>query len=281
MVRSETVDHRTVNPSGGSVGFRINGSRLPASSQVVQLWGRLSSNQGVLEAMFRRKPQLRMAVLVTTLAWTVANALLCSSVQAVEAQPAPRKKALGNDGGKKTIEAKSMESKIEMKVSEPRFRKPEPELPDFTYWEVKVKYKNDSKEEIVLSPFVNIEVYDAANKPVENDVFIGAGFIGEDWMPSNEKEFLVIPPGKSREIRVNLGDNRSPGETIGWEFQQPGTYRIVVKYHHSRKAFAAKYFTDRFFFTNDALQRAKLPERMWNRAVEMERAVEVKLTIKP
>jgi hypothetical protein len=231
--------------------------------------------------MCRNKNQLRMAVLLTTLALTVVDTLRCPSVQADETKPAPRRNSTVEAGRNKTGAAKSMSPKIEMTVSEPRFRKPEPDLPDFTFWEVKVKYKNDSKKELVLSPYVGVQVFDAGNKPVENDVFIGAGFIGEDWMPTIEKEFLVIPPGKSREIRVNLADNRSPGGTIGWEFQKPGNYRIVVKYHHRRKDFANDYFNGRFFFTSSALQRAKLPERLWNRAVEMERTVEVKLMIEP
>jgi hypothetical protein len=111
-------------------------------------------------------------------------------------------------------------------------------------------------------------------------VFIRAGFTAEEWMAMVEKQFLIIPPGKSREVAVNLADNRSPGSTIGWEFKKSGTYRIVVTYNHSRKTFAADYVNDRFFFTDDALKKAKLPERLWNRAVEMERTVEVMLSIK-
>jgi hypothetical protein len=233
--------------------------------------------------MFLSKPQPVMAVIMTPLVLTVAAILACSSGQADEPKLTPSKIAPNDDGGKKASAATTKESnKIEMSVSEPQLRKPDPVLlPDFAYWELKALYKNQSKEEIVLSPFVSLKVYDADDKPVENDVFIAAGFTAEEWMPMVEKQFLVIPPGKSREVEVNLADNRSPGETIGWEFKKPGTYRIVVTYNHNRKSFAADYLNDRFFFTDDALKKAKLPERLWNRAVEMERSVEFKLKIKP
>lgn len=169
---------------------------------------------------------------------------------------------------------------IRMDVSAPQFRKPDPvNLPDFEYWEVKVRYKNEGKQEVVLSPFVTLKVFDAANKPVPHDVFIGAGFIGEAWMPMIEKQFLVIPPGKTGEILVNLGDNRSPGGTIGWQFKKAGTYKIVLTYEHSRVAFAKKYFNSSFFFSDDALEKAKLPQRLWNRAHEMERSVDIKLVV--
>ncbi|HEV3387299.1 MAG TPA: hypothetical protein VG097_20945 [Gemmata sp.] len=231
--------------------------------------------------MLLSKPKPGMAVLISPLVLTLAAILLCDSGQAEEPKLSPSKNAPVADGGDKTSAATPMEPKIEMTVSKPEIRKPDLDLPDFTFWELKVQYKNESKEEIVLSPFVSVKVYDAGDKPVENDVLIGAGVIGEDWMPMIEKQFFVIPPGKSREVVVNLADNRSPGRTIGWKFQKSGTYRIVVTYNHSRKAFAADYVNDRFFFTTDALQKAKLPGRLWNRAVEMERSVEVKLTVKP
>jgi len=170
---------------------------------------------------------------------------------------------------------------IRMEVSAPQYRKPDPVLlPDFEYWEVKVQYKNEGKQEVVLSPFVTLKVFDAANKPVLNDVFIGAGFVSEEWMTMVEKKFLVIPPGKTGEILVNLGDNRSPGGTIGWDFKRAETYSIVVTYQHSRQAFAKQYINRNFFFSDDALEKAKLPQRMWNRALEMERSVDTKLVVR-
>jgi hypothetical protein len=167
--------------------------------------------------------------------------------------------------------------KFKLEASAPQFQKPDPNLD--SYWEVKLQFKNESEEEIVLSPFIEIKVYND-NKPVKNDGYIGHGFIAEELMPFLEKKFLTIPSGKTGELLVNLGQNISPSGTIGWDFKKPGTYKVSLTYKYNKKAFTADYINDKYFFTDDALKKAKDTKRLWNRAVEAEQAVEVKLVVK-
>jgi len=181
----------------------------------------------------------------------------------------------------KNAEKKDEKPKFKMEASAPEIQKPEL-FPDSTYryWVVKLQFKNETEEEIVLSPFIGIKVFDSNKKPVERDGYLGHGIIGEEMMPFLEKRFLIIPSGKTSELPVDLGYNVSPGETIGWEFKKPGTYKVVLTYKHSKKAFTTDYINNKYFFTDDAIQKAKDPKRLWNRAVEAEQSVEVKLVVK-
>jgi hypothetical protein len=91
--------------------------------------------------MFLHKPELDMASLTTRLALTVAGILLCAAAQTDEPTQAPHKSVPVDGRADEASVAKPIEPKFEMKVSEPQFQKPDPvDLPDFTYWEVKVQY---------------------------------------------------------------------------------------------------------------------------------------------
>jgi hypothetical protein len=237
--------------------------------------------RGVIRMMFLKHLQLVAVLLSTVMAFVAGGYFVHSagthrpghSVGVGSLIPAA-------DEDKKPEPKTRLEPRITMTATSPNLRKPEPvDLPDFTYWEVKVEYKNESNQEIVLYPFINLKVFDSTNKPVPNDVFIAAGFTAENWMTEVEKQFLIIPPGKSGEILVNLADNRSAKDTIGWTFETPGVYKIELTHQFSRKGFAADCINDRFFFTDEALQKAKLPERLWNRALEMKKTVTVELKI--
>ena len=141
-----------------------------------------------------------------------------------------------------------------------------------------MQYKNESKDEIVLCPFVYIKVFDAANKKVPHDAYLGAGFAAEDHMDRTEKRFLVIPAGKTGDVLVNLGQNDMGHDFNGWDFKQPGVYKIELSYQFSRKTFMAN--SKQFFFSDAIAQKAKQPERLWNRAIETNRTVELKLEVK-
>ncbi len=168
-----------------------------------------------------------------------------------------------------------------MTASEPRLQRPEPELlPDFIYWEVTLRFKNEEMKEVVLCPFIHVKVLDAKKKELESDAYIGAGFVSEDLIDDIDRRIVVVPAGKTVELAVNLGNNDMGDHLVGWDFEQAGTYTVQLSYDYDRNAFQKTFFQAPFIVGKEKLDWARTPERNWNRAVEMKRTAEVKL-VKP
>ena len=172
--------------------------------------------------------------------------------------------------------------KIKITASAPTLRKVETD-PDSTCVTIKVQLKNEGKVEVVLSPWFNVKVADAANQPVKSDTFVGRGMFPEDFLQGVEKMFLTVGPGKSVELTVNLNDVSNELEVRGWKFKQPGTYKIELEYLFERKKFNADYGKYIFAKTpaddDEALVRFQKPERLWNRAVEVKQSVTVEVKV--
>lgn len=221
-----------------------------------------SLTDGVLNAMFFTKLKFAGAALVV-LACTLAGVLLYAATRPEPPkEPAPAVAALP----------------FTLKVSAPKFVRPDPvNLPDFSFWEVQVQYRNESKQELVLSPYLTARVFDATGKAVPSNVFLGRGILPEDIMEAIEKSFLVVPAGATRTVTLAL--NNIPGELTmeGWHFKLPGTYKLELNYGFTRKGFLAKH--ERCFFTEEDAKKADLPARLWNRAAEGTVKAEVTFTV--
>lgn len=238
--------------------------------------------KGVLQSMFLNKLKLPVAILLAVLTVGAGGLLVYAATRTPVIEPAPiAAPANEPEKDKKPAAKKQVDPKITMVASAPQFQRPDPEnLPDFSYWEVKVQFKNDGKEEAVLYPFLKVKVFDAAGKPVQRDAFIGRGLYPPNILDDEvEPKFLVVAPGKTKDIVVNLGYHNSALEAQGWHFKKPGTYKVEISYQFTRQGFEKEYYRAPIIIDDKDLQRAKQPQRLWNRAVEMQKTVTVEVKV--
>ena len=232
--------------------------------------------KGIVWKMIIQHVKPFAALLMTTI--VVVGFSIFPDFAAAQTRDNSDQDAKSNAEDKQPADKKPAEAKIKMFSSAPVLRRPEPvDLPDFSYWEVKIQYKNEGDEEVVIYPYVDIEVFDAAGESVEMDAFMGIGFRTDDWLTEHEKAFLVIAPGQTKKIVVDLSSYVRLVDGIGWDFETPGTYKLVMTYQFDRKRFEKDIAP---WLMEGEAEWAKNPERLWNRAEEMKRSVEVKLDIK-
>jgi hypothetical protein len=174
--------------------------------------------------------------------------------------------------------AEDKASPISITADEPKLKKPVEDL-DYRYWEVVLRIKNQSNNEIVLSPFVYVKVQNSARREVRPDAFIGAGFAGHELMDEIEKRFIVVPAGKTGEIAVNLANNDMGNYMNGWHFKTPGDYMIQLRCKFNRKEFADTFFKAPFAVEDKELQNLKRADRKWNQALEIDKTLSVVLKI--
>ena len=65
---------------------------------------------------------------------------------------------------------------------------------------------------------------------------------------------------------------------IGWDFKNPGVYKIDFTYQYTRKTFE-KDISEWLIGRDKLAKFVQQPERLWNRALEMEKTVSVDLKI--
>ncbi len=268
-------------PASAAPAALITSTLQSATSGVLSATVAVLTN-GVLKAMFLNKLKMGVVILLAALSVGAGGLLVYATTKSPAVEPIPiAAPAPVPDKEQKPAAKKPVNYKVTMTASAPQFQRPDPvNLPDFEYWEVKVQFKNEEKNEVVLYPFLKLNVFDVAGKPVPRDAFIGRGIYPPNILDNEvEPKFLVIAPGKTKDIVVNLGYHNSALEATGWHFKQPGTYKVEISYQFSLATFEKEYYRAPIIIEDKDLERAKLPQRLWNRALEMEKTVTVEVKV--
>ena len=104
-----------------------------------------------------------------------------------------------------------------------------------------------------------------------------------DWnqlAPEISNEFLVIPPGKSAEVKVALSGISFGSGMMGFTLKKPDTYRIELSHDFTREKFIKERLHSKFedqLIPNFA--GIKDPKYRWNQALEMKKTVKVSVTV--
>ena len=137
---------------------------------------------------------------------------------------------------------------------------------------VVVKLRNTTDEEVIVSPFLSVKLFDADYKPVPRSKNIGRSGFRRTGSALEEISFVSIPAGKTHEIKINLQHYANdPLMVAGWRIEEAGEYRLEIRYHFDRQH--AKKTFGKGCLNIDA------PEKPWNRALEIDESFEVKFQV--
>jgi hypothetical protein len=140
-------------------------------------------------------------------------------------------------------------------------------------FEVALTIENTDNGDLVLWPFLAVQVLDAKGRPVARSQNIGRW--GDRNAPSvlEEIPFVELQPGKALEIQVQLHRYLHDAEAItGWQLPGSGNYQLVLRYKYDRTTTKKKY--------GAGCKMINDPDRPWNRAVEVDKTTKVKLAVR-
>ena len=140
-------------------------------------------------------------------------------------------------------------------------------------FEIVVKLHNTTQHEVVVSPFLSVDLFHADGRPVQKPMRIGRnGFRMTDSVLEGIS-FVSIAAGKTHEIKVNLKRYmHDPLVIAGWRIKQAGDYQLKMRYQFDRKH--AKKTLGKGCLTIDE------PEQLWNQALEVDESFMVKFKVK-
>jgi len=133
--------------------------------------------------------------------------------------------------------------------------------------------ENTGKEDVVLWPYLSVEVMDSKGKPVERSRFIGRWGLLSTPSIIEAVPFVNLGAGKTRKIEVKLNAHQWDADAItGWRLPAAGDYVVVLHYHYDRAAAKKSY--------GKGCDDIDKKNAQWNRALEVDKKAEVKLTVK-
>jgi hypothetical protein len=111
---------------------------------------------------------------------------------------------------------------------------------------IKLRFENKGKKEVVLYPFVTLDVQDDRAKPLPPVLALGSGPPDANLLAKLDKAFLVVPAGGAKEIPVSLKHAYNGALIRGWRLPAAGKYRLVFHYTFNRKDFRQAYLRPPF-----------------------------------
>lgn len=130
-------------------------------------------------------------------------------------------------------------------------------------WSTKLTFENTGEEDLILWPFVSLEVLDSDGKPVSRSLSIGRFGRRKSASVIEEIEFVTLAAGESHDVPVNLKRySFDPNAIIGWQLSEPGKYKLVLRYKFQRDE--AKKSLGKGCRDLDGRQQP------WNRALEID-----------
>jgi hypothetical protein len=132
---------------------------------------------------------------------------------------------------------------------------------------------NKGNKEIVLSPFLRMEVLDAQGNVLERTLKIGRGGLRMKECFLEDVNFEKVAPGKRHEFMTGI--NRymwDPKWITGFKVPGPGTYSLRFTYHFDRAQYKKRCKGKHAH--NDA-------SKLWNRALELTHTFSVEMKVKP
>jgi RNA polymerase sigma factor (sigma-70 family) len=240
--------------------------------------------QGVLRMMFVHR-LLRMSLVVAVLALAGAGTLAAHWVLA--GPPAgqgpgsagvvpPGEELPAKPGGKEAGDPKARPAELALKVVLPDGPVT---LADVNSGKAPIKFRleNKSKKEVVVYSLVRLDVRDAKGNAVTPAKSFGSGPPGP--LSEIERRFQIIPAGETKDLAIDLRGNFDGTMFTGWKLSEPGTYKLVLTYQYSRKDFKATYLRPPYLRPDEDREKVDRPDRLWNRAMEVDRTLEAELKV--
>jgi hypothetical protein len=138
-------------------------------------------------------------------------------------------------------------------------------------FKVTLRFTNENDFEVVLWPYFEHEVFQSDGKAAVRTLKIGFGVRPEGCFLKSA-QWLIIEPKKSAEISAPLSYNELEFRMMnGWKFDA-GEYALVFRSSYSRENFVKR--------CRDKCDNHGDPEKLWNRALDLERTVKGTLTVR-
>jgi RNA polymerase sigma-70 factor (ECF subfamily) len=250
-----------------------------ASTQIVAL------AEGVLTAMFTAKLRIAAALLVLVIV-TLSGAVVFAQHFATNEGAPPQPTGVAVQPAQPRPQPQPTRDKPapggeDKKPAEPvKISAAAPDTPpklaavnggEFT---IAFDFENTSKQDIVLWPYLSVTVKDDNGKEVQRSRKIGRFGLRSDTESILEGiKFVTLKPGEKHQIEVNLANCFCAAEMIqAWRLPAAGKYTVELRYHYDRADVKKRFGEGK---TKD-FDGANQP---WNRAVEIDRTVTVKLTV--
>jgi hypothetical protein len=140
-------------------------------------------------------------------------------------------------------------------------------------FKVTVTLENKTKKDITIWPYLTVRLLDAKGKDVEDALALGRwGLIQTDSVIESVP-FASLKAGKKYQLRFGLNSQMYDPDIIrGWKLPSAGEYKLVIHYRYNRADAKKKY--------GQGASNLDKTDKPWNKAVEFEKKVEVKLTVK-
>jgi hypothetical protein len=139
-------------------------------------------------------------------------------------------------------------------------------------YKVTVLLKNTGKKELILYPYLGVEILDTKGNAVPRSVFIGRwGRYSTDSIVDGIP-FITLKPSKSHKFEVVLSHYRYDENAItGWKLPAKGQYKLVLRYRFDRAAIKMKF--------GRGCKDLDGKTKPWNQALEIDKKMEVKLKV--
>ena len=139
---------------------------------------------------------------------------------------------------------------------------------------IRIVFTNAGFRELVLWPYVNLEVRDALGQTVAESTKSGRWGESAPGPVLEQIPFVILRKDDSHRLDVNLANYTSDAEAIkGWTLK-PGDYTLVFTYHYDPAATKKKF--------GRGVRNLDNAGKMWNRALpgKEEREVRIKVRTK-
>jgi hypothetical protein len=135
-----------------------------------------------------------------------------------------------------------------------------------------VKFENAGKADVLLWPYLSLEVLDSEGKPVRRSMRIGRWGLRKSASIIEDITFLALKPGESKQYKIRLDGYAYDADAItGWRLPAAGEYRLVFHYKYNRDEAKKRY--------GKGCKTLENPDMPWNRALEVDRKLEAKLKV--
>ena len=139
-------------------------------------------------------------------------------------------------------------------------------------YKVKVRIENKSKTDVVLWPFMKVDVFDKDMKPVKKAM--NGGRFGRRRTNSilESISFVELKPGQTHEIEVKLDKyGFHPTSITGWKFSDPGKFHLALHYQFNQDDVKKDF--------GKGCTELDLPHKPWNQALEMDKTEMIELNV--
>ena len=140
-------------------------------------------------------------------------------------------------------------------------------------WQFTIKVSNENSEELVLWPYLSLVVLDKDGKEVRRSTNIGRWGMREKECFLECVPFLVLKSKAAETAQEGIASYMHEADAItGWKLPEAGDYTLRFTTSFKRDAFKARCKKCRTDHDGK--------DQPWNRALELERTFDVKLTVK-